>query len=172
MKKKLSLQTQSSLNRISFFIEFPLFLFVVFALVLPCILNERIFVIPSRPETLQEILYFLVRIFVFATFEELIYRVYLPTQMTRLYVSRNRYYNQLKKKEKYIFHIISNIFFAFAHSYLGVFNILFAFISGIIFSLIYEYVNKKLNMLCAVFLISLFHFFYNSVAFYFIYSFL
>ena len=163
MKKKTynHLQIMLFSNKTIFFIEFCFFYFVIIAIVIPSILNNRILVIPTKLELNA---FFFFRVFIFATFEELIYRVYLPFQMDRFYFLINRCNVQLKKLNPFI--LVSNVLFAFAHSYLGVYNIIFAFIVGIGFSLIYKYVKEKVNIYSAIFTISLIHFFYNSIAFY------
>lgn len=157
--KKVYLNLSSFWAKVSFFLEVCFFLFVIFTLIFPSILNDESLTLPSK----LQIDVFFFRVLIFAMFEELIYRVYLPIQMERFYDLKNKQDVKLKKKLAFI--IISNIFFAFAHSYLGIFNIIFAFIIGLIFSLMYEYIKKKNNVYCAFFTISLLHFFYNAIVF-------
>lgn len=157
--KRAHRNLSSFLSKASFFLEICFFLFVIFTLIFPSILNHEPLTLPSKSE--MDIFFF--RVLIFAMFEELIYRVYLPIQMGRFYDLKNKQDGKLKKRLAFI--IISNIFFAFAHSYLGIFNIVFAFIMGLIFSLMYENIKKKINVYCAFFTISLIHFFYNAVVF-------
>ena len=171
MKKKFywSLQIKPPSTKIRLFIEFFFFLFILFVLVFPSILTSNALLLPKKHGTLQDGLFFLSKIFILAMSEELIYRVYLPHQMMHFYILKNK--NDAKFKDvRKVFYLISNIFFAFAHAYLGIFNILFAFVLGEIFSLIYEYIGKKNNFCFAFFIISFTHFFYNSCAFWILVS--
>ena len=158
MKKKTYQLFRALPLRVSFFLEICFFLFVIFVFIFPSVLNEKPLTVPPKLEISS---FFFIKVFIFAMFEELIYRLYLPFQMERFYCLKNGQNGKVKR----IFIIISNIFFGFAHFYLGIYNIVFAFISGLFFSLIYEYVKKKINSSFAFFIISFVHFCYNAVAF-------
>ena len=165
MKKKPSqnIQILLSSSKTGFFTQFCFFLFVLFVFVFPSIFNTQGFALAKKPKILFDTLYFFSNILIIAMFEELIYRVYIPFQLKTLY----NFFMIVKKNkiETIIFSLISNIFFALAHSYLGIYNVIFAFIMGNIFSLIYEIIKLKKNGYYAFFAVSLFHFFYNAIAF-------
>ena len=163
MKKKLYQKIQSLLSplKTSFFIQLSLFLFVLFFLIFPSILNRQEFTLPTKPKTLFDALFFFSGVLIFAMFEELIYRVYIPFQLKSLY----NFFVKLKinSVETIIFSRISNIFFALAHSYLGIYNVVFALIMGGFFSLIYETIKLKKQWSCAFLIISFLHFCYNTI---------
>ncbi|MGP1438747.1 MAG: CPBP family intramembrane glutamic endopeptidase [Treponema sp.] len=143
--------------------EIIFFLLVMFTIVLPSISENHTFTMPIKPKTYFEFFLFFGKVFILAMFEELIYRVYLPIQMKRFYNIKTSF--RKEKLEKLFFSLVSNLFFAWAHLYLGIWNVCFAFIMGLFFSFIYEYVNGKFNFYLAFLMISLIHFFYNSIVF-------
>lgn len=159
MKKRFSLPQKSF--TISFFLELLLFLFIFTTIILPTIFTSHTFILPTKSQSYTHAYLFFAKIFICAMFEELIYRVYLPFQMKRFFLKQNWI---IKQRENKIFIIISNILFALAHSYLGILNVCFAFIMGLFFSFIYEYLKK--NTYVAFFMISLIHFFHNAIMFY------
>jgi|GEM_PF-1501436 hypothetical protein len=167
MKKKTyqHIQTTLSQTKTGYFIEICLFLFVMLALVFPSILNDKPLILPVKPKGLLDTFFFFFRVLILAMFEELIYRVYIPFQMRRFYYLKNRQDDKPIIKQSII---ISNIIFALAHSYLGFYNIIFAFIGGAGFSLIYEIIKNKITVYFAFFTISLVHFFYNAITFWFL----
>lgn len=160
MKKRLFQPLQVMFLN-SFFFELVLFLFIIFAIVLPSILTTHTFVLPARPSNYQALSLFLFKIFFLAMFEELIYRVYLPFQLKRFFLKQDEFMNMRKS---YVFILISNFLFAMAHLYLGLVNVFFAFVMGLFFSFIYAFFKK--NAYIAFFVISLIHFIYNTIAFY------
>ena len=159
MKKRLFQPLHSQFPN-SFFFELILFLFVIFTIVLPSVATSRMFIVPSKPETHWGVCAFFFKVFIFATSEELLYRLYLPFQMKRFFLNKDGVMN--KRKEQFVI-IISNMLFALAHLYLGILNSCFAFIMGTFFSFIYEIIKRHLNSFYAFSTISLIHFCYNSV---------
>lgn len=159
MKKRLFQPLHSQFPNSSFF-ELGLFLFVIFTIVLPSIATRHTFIMPLKPETHWDVFAFFFKVFIFAMFEELIYRVYLPFQMKRFFLTQDDVVN--KRKEQ-LFIIISNILFSLAHLYLGTLNSIFAFIIGLFFSFVYEIIKRYRNIFYAFFTISLIHFCYNSI---------
>ena len=158
MKKRFSLLQKPFTT--SSFLELLLFFFVLTTIVLPSMFTSHTFTLPIKPQNYMQAYLFFAKIFICAMFEELIYRVYLPFQMKRFFLKQNWI---IKQRENKIFIIISNIFFALAHSYLGILNVCFAFIMGFFFSFIYEIIKRHLNSFYAFSTISLIHFCYNSV---------
>lgn len=115
------------------------FIFIFTIFVLPPILNSRDFILPPRPEGFFYILVFISKIVFFAAYEEILYRLYLPYRI-------KSFYGQAINSLKYYFwisEIFPIIFFALAHRYLGMFNVLYAAVAGIIFRALYIFIQKK-----------------------------
>lgn len=105
------------------------------------------------PEIKHNMLFF-IHLITAATYEELLYRHYLPV-MAKQFL-KNRYI-------KIIVEIIIILLFALAHRYAGIFAVLYASIAGILFRFL---VIKNQEILSAIVI----HFVYNSTV-YFLYLF-
>ncbi len=101
--------------------------------VLPPMLNTQKFEDIIIPKAFFKLILFIFEVFALATYEELLYRVYLPYRIKSF------------KNNKFFF-MCSEFFpifvFALAHRYLGLANILYAFVMGALFRVIYLFFKK------------------------------
>ncbi|UTC63497.1 CPBP family intramembrane metalloprotease [Treponema sp. OMZ 788] len=120
-----------------------IFIFVIF--VLPPILNNKTFTPPPQPEGFFYILIFISKIVFLAAYEEILYRIYLPYRIKSFYEK-----NSQNCKLAAVSEILPIIFFASAHRYLGIFNVLYAAAAGIIFRSLYVIIQNKFLAKCSL----------------------
>ncbi|UTC77714.1 CPBP family intramembrane metalloprotease [Treponema sp. OMZ 799] len=126
-----------------FLFEF-IFIFIIF--VLPPMLNNRAFTSPPQPEGVFYILLFISKIVFFAAYEEILYRIYLPYRIKSFYGKNPQAFKSYITASE----ILPIIFFALAHRYLGLFNVLYAMAAGIIFRILYILIQKKFGTKCSI----------------------
>ncbi|MBO5137251.1 MAG: CPBP family intramembrane metalloprotease [Spirochaetaceae bacterium] len=95
----------------------------------------------------------LVGTFVAAFYEEIVYRVYLPSYTLSI-INKVNLSEKLQKNIQYFFEVLIVILFAISHSYAGLPAVMNAFFAGIVLRL---YIIKKMGII----FITIVHFLYN-----------
>lgn len=125
------------------------FLLILSVFVLPPIVSARNF---TLPEPLLLNVVFILKIICAAVYEELLYRVYLPFRLQSFYTQKAVPFN----RSFLLSELPPVLFFALAHRYLGLFNVLYAFAAGCIFRLVYKRLRIKHHFwVCAAFISAL-----------------
>ena len=106
------------------------FIFIFSIFVLPPILNTGNF----------NILAFMGKMVFLASYEEILYRIYLPFRIKSFYGENSGFFKSCFLSSE-VFPILC---FAFAHRYMGSFNVLYAMAAGIIFRLLYIIIKKNI----------------------------
>ena len=128
------------------------FLLILSVFVLPPIVSARNFTLPEPPEPLLLNVVFILKIICAAVYEELLYRVYLPFRLQSFYTQKAVPFN----RSFLLSELPPVLFFALAHRYLGLFNVLYAFAAGCIFRLVYKRLRIKHHFrVCAAFISAL-----------------
>ena len=149
------------------------FIFIFSIFVLPPILNTGNFTLPSKPEGFFNILAFMGKIVFLASYEEILYRIYLPFRIKSFYGENSGFFKSCFLSSE-VFPILC---FAFAHRYMGSFNVLYAMAAGIIFRLLYIIIKKNIEskrekktaFIAAALCIILIHSFHNGIVYFFIF---
>ena len=139
-----------------------LFIFVLFIFIYSIFASHT-----SSVHTLQKdvcCFSLIARVFFFASMEEFLYRVYFPEKLLS-YFSFTKHYKKNNKRVETVIFLLSCTLFAFAHLYLGFFNVIFAFLVALFLNKTYICAKTKWNKLIAFILISAIHSLYNLFAF-------
>ncbi len=143
------------------------FCIVLFFLIYPVFLTKEHGLARSLPPNISapiiEHAIFILKVLLFASLEEFLYRAYFPNAL------KERLSYAFKRVEKSTLTIVSkglsHILFAWAHLYLGAFNAIFAFFSAMFFMYLYDRI-KTWNSYFAFFLICALHASFNIASFY------
>lgn len=122
------------------------FIFIFLVFVLPPILNNRDFAPPPPPKGIFYILVFISKIVFSSAYEEILYRIYLPYRIKSFYGKTPQTFKSYITASEGL----PIIFFALAHRYLGLFNVLYAMAAGIIFRILYVLIQKKSDTRCSI----------------------
>lgn len=137
--------------------SFDLFIFfcVLTFFVFPPIFSGSNFNLTPKPSYISAFFLQVFKIFFAASFEEILYRAYLPFQINRLVCLKEN------KAVRIFAESIPVLLFALAHRYLSFGNVVLAFAAGIVFRLIFLAVKNKADSLIALLAVCLLHGFYN-----------
>lgn len=105
-------------------------------------LNNKNFLPPPKPQSWFEISILVLRTLLFAAYEEVLYRLYLPFRIKSFYGTNPEKFRTYFTASE----VFPVIFFAAAHRYLGLFNVLYALTVGIIFRVLYFTLKKKIEI--------------------------
>lgn len=106
---------------------------------------------------------FVLKLIFWASFEELLYRVYFPNKLQFFFLSLSSP-SILRCLWVYT---LPHLLFALAHSYLGILNVIFAFFSSIFLRKLYTFCEFKLGVIFSFAIICIFHSVYNICVLYF-----
>ncbi len=145
------------------FLEF-IIIFAIFVIP-PLFSNEKFiaFVVPKNP---YDLILFILKIIALASFEELLYRIYLPFRIESFFDSNETSLQYFKAHKGYFFcsELLPIIFFALAHRYLGLWNVVYAFAMGIIFRFIFVFMKRRFSLISAFLVVAILHSAHNFVA--------
>ena len=110
--------------------------------------------------------FFVLKLIFWASVEELLYRVYFPNSLESFFsTSPDRTSFSFRCLCLWVF---PHILFALAHSYLGFFNLLFAFFASIFLRKVYTYLQHKRGRVLGFIVICFLHSSYNICVLYLI----
>lgn len=110
---------------------------------------------------------FVLNLVFWASFEELLYRVYFPNRLEMFFlVSQDRV---LSFRSLFVW-VLPHLLFGISHSYLGCLNIFFAFCASVFLRTVYIYLKHKIGRVASFALISSLHSFYNICIVYLVLS--
>lgn len=139
-------------------IHFAEFIVVFIIFILPPMLCTEAPALPAKPESLPQYFFLIVKVILFAAYEEALYRLYLPFRLKTL----------LKKSAIASYFFITEfmpaVFFACAHLYLGTANAVYAFAAGGFFRVVYVFFKTKYGIWSAFCLIVFIHTVHNLIS--------
>lgn len=110
---------------------------------------------------------FVLNLVLWASFEELLYRVYFPNRLEMFFlVSQDR----VSSFRSLFVWVLPHLLFGMSHSYLGCLNIFFAFCASVFLRTVYIYLKHKIGRVASFVLISSLHSFYNICIVYLVLS--
>ncbi len=138
-------------------------IFTVFVLPPMCARSKS--VLYTVPETALQQFFFILKICFLASFEEILYRLYLPFRLKTVFVKIKRY----RPAYFFITELVPLFFFAAAHIYLGIASAVYAFFAGSLFRVLYVTLKMKINKNAALISIIALHTVNNAVVFAYIF---
>ena len=151
-------------KRVIFFIDLFVFSFV-------CVIFFYSIVVPKDiPKACKgwniRTFLFIIELIFYSSIEEFLYRIYF---LEHLNMFLDRINTKAKNLNIFVANFTSHILFAVAHIYLGLMNVVFAFLMAILFRFLYVMIKKAYGNIASFIFITILHSSYNIFAIFFIF---